>query len=67
MTIEIGKKYKIYFSENNINNKTIHVLAIVDEDQVVYKWWSKRKDRWIYVVDDMMWFDTISDNIRKAR
>jgi len=43
MDIKTGKKYKIYFNPDNINNKTIHILAIVDDDMVVFKYWGKHK------------------------
>jgi hypothetical protein len=49
--LEIGKSYKLFFGEGNINNKIIHVLAIVDDDMVVYKWYGFRKTRWFYIVD----------------
>jgi hypothetical protein len=50
--IKIGSKYRIFFSPGNLNNKVIHVLAIVDDDQIVYKYWLKHKNRWYYTVED---------------
>ena len=59
--MEVGKKYRIFWGEGNPNNKTIHVRAVVDEYQVVYKQWFSRKQRWCYSVRDMTWFDLLKE------
>lgn len=59
--VEICKKYKIFWNENNVNNKIIHVRAIVDGDQVVYKEYWKSKKRWVYFVKEMQWFDMLKE------
>lgn len=50
--IKIGAKLKIYYNENNINNKNIEIRAIIDEENIVYKTWLKRKKYWNYVLID---------------
>jgi hypothetical protein len=32
--------------------KLVHILAIIDEDQVVYKVWSSKRQSWIYDIED---------------
>ena len=46
--IEVGRKYKIDYGEGNLNNKIIHILAIVDDDMFVYKWYGNNKRRMPY-------------------
>ncbi len=41
-----------------------HVLAIVDEDQVVYKWYGRRKQYWHYEVDPAEYLQMI---IKRAK
>ncbi len=55
MNIKVGKTYKLFWYEGNINNKTIHIRAFVD-DQIVYRYWSKRKQSWYYKIDTEYFF-----------
>lgn len=59
---KIGKKYRIYYNKNNVNNLTIHILAIVDKDQYVYKFWNKYKQRWEYDVKHEYYFKLLIRN-----
>jgi len=43
--IKKGKKYRIFFNANNINNKMINVRAVVDDEIVVYRMW---RGGWVY-------------------
>ena len=52
-----GQTWRIFFSEGNLNNKTVHIRAVVDEDHIVYRSWSKRKQRWIYHIDHEYLFE----------
>jgi len=61
MKINIGKKYRVFYGHENPNNKTVHILAIVDKDQIVIKWWSYTKKRWIYKVEHYYYFKTRFD------
>lgn len=56
-----GLSYQIYYSDGNINNKKIHVRAIVDEDRVVYRSWSKRKG-WVYSVESLYYFELLKND-----
>lgn len=60
--LEIGKRYRRYISKNNPNNKTFHVLAIVDEDRYVIKWWT-HSHGWQYAVECGCFFEL---NIKKG-
>ena len=52
-----GYTYCLFINDNNSNNKTIHVRAIVD-DHVVYAVWSQPKQTWRYHVDRVhLWMD----------
>jgi len=52
VNIQNGKSYRIFFSEGNLNNGCIHVRGIIDNDIIIYRDWSKRKQRWCYRADD---------------
>lgn len=54
--IQPGRTLKIKFSEDNINNKTIHICAVIDDDWIVYKYWAKRKKCWAYKVEYIYFF-----------
>lgn len=52
-----GYAYRLFINENNSNNTTIHVRAIVD-DHVVYAVWSQSKQTWRYRVEWIhLWMD----------
>ena len=51
MNFEIGKKYPIYRKFGFGKPYLIHVLAIVDDYYVVYKWYGRHKQWWHYGVD----------------
>jgi hypothetical protein len=53
--VKVGATLRWYWNENNSNNKTVHIRAIVDGDQIVYRWWSRRKG-WQYKVEWGYWF-----------
>jgi len=56
--IQVGDKYEVYYGPKNPNNiKKLHVLAVVDEDVIVYKLWNKYRKRWIYKVDAIGYLD----------
>ena len=67
MIIKVGEKYRWFCGEGNPNNKTIHIRAIVDSAQIVYKQWSRRKQYWVYVVVDDFWFDINAEYLKKVK
>jgi len=48
--LQPGTAVRVDYGKNNINNELRHIRAIVDDDQVVYKVWSPRKQTWQYHV-----------------
>lgn len=52
-TPKVNTKLKLYYRENNINNKIIHIRAIVDNGYFVYKCYNKTKG-WIYKVEPFL-------------
>jgi len=65
--LKVGKKYKIYWGKSNINNAVIHVRALVDHEYVVYKKWLKHKQRWVYAVEHIGWFEYIKDKVTEIQ
>lgn len=57
LDIKAGSKIKLFYNENNINNRIIYIRAIVDDDNVVFKVWSKGKRRWNYFIEDISYFE----------
>jgi hypothetical protein len=53
----VGRSYRLFFHKDNRNNCRFEVRAIVDEDQVVTRMWSKTKRQWVYRVDNWYLFD----------
>jgi hypothetical protein len=45
--LQPGQKIRVFYGEGNINNEIRHIRAIVDDDFIVYRVWSKRKG-WMY-------------------
>jgi hypothetical protein len=48
--VQPGRIFKYGFPPSQ---QVIHIRAIIDTNQVVYKWWSKVKKRWRYDVTDL--------------
>ena len=51
--LQPGNKIKVHYGPGNPNNELRHILAIVDDEYVVYKVWSRNKKRYRYSVE---WF-----------
>ena len=63
--IKPNVKIKLFFNENNINNKIIHIRSIVDEEYVAFRVYSKRKG-WIYKIEHITWFEVHSEYLTKV-
>jgi hypothetical protein len=50
-----GATIRWFWGEGNPNNKLVHIRAIVDDEWVVYRWWSRRKG-WRYKIEWAYWF-----------
>jgi len=48
--LQPGNKIRLFYDKGNPNNNLMHIRAIVDDDQIVYRWWSRRKQNWRYVI-----------------
>jgi hypothetical protein len=46
-----GNKIRRFYRAGNVNNCTMHIRAIVDGEYIVYRVWSKTKQRWRYGVE----------------
>ena len=55
--IKVGTKLKLFFNKDNVNNKLMHIQAIVDDDYIVYKYYNKSKG-WKYVIEHRFWFES---------
>ena len=60
MKILVGRKYRLYWNKDNPNNRTVHILSIV-EDQVTYRAWNKRKQWWAYMVKHISYFEYLAE------
>ena len=54
--IKVGKKYRIYYGKNNFDNKKIHIVAVVDGDMIIFKWFGKHKQWWHYEIENTYFF-----------
>ncbi len=50
MTFVVGKSYRVYLS-NEGKIKKIYILARVDEEMIVYKYWGFHRKRWLYRIE----------------
>ena len=48
-SLKVGDKIRLFYNENNINNKLMHVRGFVD-GLVVVRTYIKRKQRWYYSI-----------------
>lgn len=48
-----GNKIRLRNNDGGKVFETHHIRAIVDGDQVVYRRWSRQKQRWVYDVDPL--------------
>ena len=57
-----GKSFKIYYGESHISNHIVHIRAIVDDEIVVFKWWHRGTQRWIYATQSLYYFKALSES-----
>lgn len=65
--LQIGNAIRVHYGENNPNNETRHIRAIVDGNQIVYRVWSKLKQRWIYHITSRYEFELMQKYLEKAK
>lgn len=61
LNIEAGQTWSIFFNDDNQNNRTIEVRAVVDEWFVVFRSWSERKQEWQYQISHVSYFHFLSE------
>ena len=49
--VQPGKKVRVFYSAG-VDNQLRHILAVVDEEYIVYRVWNRHKQRWFY---DVVW------------
>jgi len=62
MKLAAGQTWRIFFSQDNPNNRTVHIRAIVDDEYVVSRTWSQRKQYWIYDCQHASYFDALFEH-----
>lgn len=50
--VKPGAIFRMYYGPKHIGNRKMYIRAIVDGNQVVYRYWRKRKRYWHYVVEE---------------
>jgi hypothetical protein len=61
--LEVGRRLRLFFNAGNINNRLLHVRAVVDGDWYVLRWWSERMQRWIYQVEPIEYFEVSAEHL----
>jgi len=62
--LQPGKKLRIFYNENNINNRIVHIRAVVDDEYIVFKTWSQRQQRWSYQIESDYYFQLLLEEGR---
>jgi len=60
--IQPDKKVKLFYRKGNINNKIMHIRAIVDDEFIVYGVWLKRSKCYDYRITHFYSFYTWLEN-----
>lgn len=60
--VKPGATLRLFWGEGHPGNRLIHIRAIVDDEYVVYRWWSRRNG-WLYKIEWGHWFEMVENNI----
>lgn len=60
--ITTGSVLRINYGEGNVNNCTVHICAILEGQQVIYRRWLRSKKNWHYMTESMNYFKSLADN-----
>lgn len=61
--IKPGRAVRVDYGEGHRANSLLHIRAIVDDEQVVYRRWSKKLG-WVYGVKEWYWFELLYETGR---
>jgi len=50
MEFEVGKSYK-FLPRGTNGERKCHILALIDEHMIVYKYYDKHWQRWFYCIE----------------
>lgn len=64
--LQVGKSIRVDFGHGS-SKEVRYIRAIVDNDQIVYRVWSKVKQRWVYHVDSRYAFYLIRTFLKEAK
>ena len=51
-----GKSIRLYYHKGHPYNKLMHIRAIIDEDYVVFKFWTRSRKCWVYRIEHLYSF-----------
>jgi len=58
MNLKVGDKIRVHYGAGNLNNKIIHVRTVgIDDEWLVYRVWSERRQGWRYFVESYYYFE----------
>ena len=57
-----GNTVREFWGEGNPNNMLMHVRAIVDDDWLVFRWWSYSRKTWQYAIRWIYFFYLLHKN-----
>jgi hypothetical protein len=66
--LQPGVALRLNYGPGNVNNERRHIRAVVDDIQVVYRVWSRRRQRWVYQVESRygLWLQWRRGDLRKV-
>lgn len=64
--VRVGKKVQVFYCPGHRHNELRHIRAIVDEEYVVYRVWSRHRQGWLYRVEWLYEFYLKWENGRLA-
>lgn len=63
----VGDSFRLFYNAGNMHNRVIHVRAIVDDEYIVLRYWSKRRGYWIYQLEDVIFFHVNREHLTKIK
>lgn len=65
--LQVGNSFLIDYGPGRLGTKIIHIRAIVDGQQIVYRHWSKHKRCWRYHIEWVYQFEMLFSEGRLKR